>query len=286
MHHDLEATNAPRGRAPSRMQRRFAREVAALGLCSGPITTDPVRERDVLSLPPAVQRYLRFMGAIGRPRVWSFRAGSIGQFRLRPDQRFVPCEVWQYDTSLDVARVFHLRVKLAGVLPTLGRDTYVGGRGRMLVRPLDLFTVLDASGREYEISELVTFLNDAILFAPSMLLGAWLGSRVVWSSADSGSFDVCLSAHGHEVTARVTLDDRGAPRDFTTTDRWVRDPFTRGHPLVRGRWTTPVEDFTRAQGRTIAARASAVWHLPGGTFEYARLSPIVDSVAYNVPPGG
>ena len=44
------------------------------------------------------------------------------------------------------------------------------GRRRMLVRLLDAFTVQDGVGPEYDIGELVPYLNDSVLVAPSMLL--------------------------------------------------------------------------------------------------------------------
>jgi hypothetical protein len=57
------------------------------------------------------------------------------------------------------------------VVPVIGRDTYVDGHGRLLVRPLDAVTVLDLKGEPMDAAELVTWLDDAILFAPGMLFG-------------------------------------------------------------------------------------------------------------------
>lgn len=46
----------------------------------------------------------------------------------------------------------------------------------MLVRLFDRVKLEDARGEKLHIAELVTYLNDAILFAPSMLLGV----QTVW----------------------------------------------------------------------------------------------------------
>jgi hypothetical protein len=151
----------------------------------------------------------------------------------------------------------------------------------MLIRPLDLFTIGDGSGDEYDISELVTFLNDEVLLAPSMLFEP----SVRFSSVSDDSFDVELADHGHEVAARVFIDDRGAPIDFDTTDRFVFDP---GDPkkLIRARWTTPIEDWQKVGDRLLPTRARAVWHLPDGSdFTYVDFCPIAGSLAYNVVPG-
>src|SRR5262249_45911069 len=116
------------------------------------------------------------------------------------------------------------------------RDTYLRGRGRMLVKLLDLFTIEDGMGEEYDTGELVTYLNDAVMIAPSMLFVP----DISFSPVDANSFDVSLTDHGRTVTARVIVDENGAPKDFSTTDRFCYDPK---HPnkLVRARWSTPME---------------------------------------------
>ncbi len=92
-------------------------------------------------------------------------------------------------------------------LPVLGRDTYADGRGRMLIRLLDLITVGDGTGEAFDIGELVTYLNDGIMMAPSMLLVP----EVRWSEVDAGSFDVALTDHGRTVKgARVRRPTRRA----------------------------------------------------------------------------
>ncbi len=171
---------------------RFSREVAALDLpvVSGPL--EVVSNFRLAGLPEPAQRYLRFMGVVGRPRDWSFRCGFTGRFRTSPRKPWMKCEAWQYNNRPAVARVFHIRIRFGGLLPVVGRDTYVDGRGRMLIRLLDLVTMEDGRGEEYNTGELVTYLNDAVLIAPSMLLAP----EISWAAADDSSFDVSLADHG------------------------------------------------------------------------------------------
>ena len=260
---------------PGRLYRRLADDVAALGLPVGP-PAPPVTEADLAALPGAAARYLRFMGVVGRPPDSSFLAHVTGRFRLRPRLPWMRCEAWQYNSSPAVARLFHLRITAAGVVPMTGRDAYVHGRGRMHGKLAGLVTVADAAGPENDVSELVTYLNDAVFFAPSMLLAL----PVSWAPAGDTSFDLTLEDGGHRVTARVCTDERGAPADFSTDDRWCDLP---GGP-VRTRWSTPVAGWTEVDGRQLPARGSAIWHLPEGPFPYAefRFSPA--GLWYNVLP--
>jgi hypothetical protein len=104
------------------MRRRFQARVDQLNLPAGPGDTTPVAQDDIAALPKAAQRYLRFMGVLGRPRDWSFRARFVGEFKQRTRQKFMPCEAWQYNTTLAPARVYYMRIDFAGVLP-LESDT-------------------------------------------------------------------------------------------------------------------------------------------------------------------
>jgi hypothetical protein len=228
-------------------------------------------------LPATVQRYLRFMGVVGRPRDWSLRMSFAGRFRTRLDGPWAACTTWQYNTRLDLARIFHIRMRFGHLVPVLARDTYRHGHGRMLGKLLDLVTVVEGSGPEFDIGELVTYLNDAVSYAPSMLLGP----EAAWSEGDGGSFDVRLTDRGTTVTARVFVDERGAPTDFSTTDRFIWRP---GGPPVRARWTAPIQ-MGMVDARQVAVRGRAIWHLPDGPKPYADFTLAPGTLAYNIAPG-
>jgi len=107
-----------------------------------------------------------------------------------------------------------------------------------------------------------------------------LALPVSWAPAGDASFDVTLEDCGHQVTARVFTDERGAPVDVSTDDRWRDLP---GGP-VRTRWSTPVAGWTDVDGRRLPARGSAIWHLPEGPFTYAEFRFSPGDVRYNVVP--
>jgi hypothetical protein len=238
------------------MRAKFMKEVAAAGLPPGPGPDSPVTEADLAGLPHSVRRYLGFMGVVGKPSVWSFRLAFTGRFRRSRHDAWMACEAWQYNSRLAVARIFHIRLR--GLVPVLARDTYVRGRGRMLIRLFDLVTVGDGAGVEFDTGELVTYLNDGVMIAPSILLVP----EVRWSP----------------------VDERGAPTDFSTTDRFAADPKDASK-LVRTRWTTPIDGWQEVGGRRLWTRGRAVWHMPEGEFAYADFTPVPGSLALNVRPG-
>jgi hypothetical protein len=72
------------GTATDRLYAHLVRQVDAAGFATGPDAGPPVTEAELAELPEVVRRYLRFMGTVGRPRIWSFRANIAGKFRLWP----------------------------------------------------------------------------------------------------------------------------------------------------------------------------------------------------------
>jgi len=270
--------DANAGLAPSRrMRRKFLREVAESGLAAEPGLHETVSETEVEALGPVAQRYLRFMGVVAGPRRWSLRLHAEGRFRLAPDRPWMPCEAWQYNSRLEIARIFHMRLRYGGLVPMLVRDTYLHGCGRMQARLLDAIPVVDETNGEIATGELVTYLNDAILFAPSMLLGP----SATWADVDEGSFDVTLRDHAMSVTGRVFVDERGAVTDFHTTDRYGTDPSRPGR-MVRARWSTPVRGWRVLEGHPAPSGGTAIWHFPSGDFAYADF--MFTSLELDVPP--
>jgi hypothetical protein len=255
---------------------RLEREVRTASLPTSAASTELVDEASIVGLPKPVQRYLHFMGAVGQPRDWSLRAQFSARFR-REAGDWLACEVLQYDRREPVARVFLMQLALGPLLPVTVRDNYAHGHGTMTAKAFDLFPVADGRGYELDVGELVTYLNDAILMAPSLLLGP----ETTWNALDANAFEVALRDGSLNVSARVWLDERGAPTDFSTTDRFFD---TQDGKRVRTEWRTPVSGWQVVGRRHLPTRAQAVWRLPNGPFAYADFSMDPDRIAFNVAP--
>ena len=185
------------------------------------------------------------MGVPGRPPAQALWARCTGWFRRSRTARPRRCETWQYNQATPVIRMFRMRLRL-GRLSMIGWDTYQHGHGRMRGTVLGV-PVVDGHGATFDTSEQVTWLNDAVLMAPSMLLHP----AVRWlDGAGPDSFVLDFTDAGRTVRAEVWTDERGAPRNFATDDRYADLPGG----LVRARWSTPVEGWTVRQGGRASRR--------------------------------
>jgi hypothetical protein len=145
----------------------------------------------------------------------------------------------------------------------------------MLGKLLNRIVVADGQGSEFDVGELTTYLNDAVLVAPSMLLGP----STAWNAVDDRSFDVSLTDAGRTVSGRVFVDERGAPYDFSTTDRYMDTP----EGPIQAEWRTPVRGWERIHGRAVPGQIEAVWHLPDGPVPY--VTGQLGYLTRNRPPG-
>jgi hypothetical protein len=257
------------------LREETLQDATDLGLRTAPDESGPVDPDEIAALPEAAQRYLRFMGVADRPRERAFLARFEGRFRLR-NMPWMPCEAWQYNSSRPLGRVFHMRIDFGLVLAMVGRDVYARGHGEMDGRLLGLVPVARGSGPEYDEGELVTYLNDAILLAPSMLFDG----ATTWSHVDADSFDVSLTDGDQTVTGHVFLDERGGVRNFATTNRFC----DLGGSLERTRWTTPISGWCVVEGRRLPTRCRAVWELADHDFPYIEGRFIPGSVVYDPIP--
>lgn len=252
----------------------FLRGLKQAGLDAEPGQSAPVTEDDLAGLPTSVRRYLGFMRVVGRPPDWSFGAHLTGRFRRSDREPWMPADAWQYNSRLELVRMFRMRLLFGGCVPMTGWDTYRHGRGRMEGKLLGVYPVAEGGGEPFDIGELTTYLNDAVLLAPGMLLAL----DTSWFDGSDDTFRVELRDAGRAVSAEVSLDANGAPTSFTTTDRFMDRP---GGP-VRTRWSTPVDGWTVVQGRRVCTSAAAEWHLASGPLRYAELS--LRSIGFNMSP--
>jgi hypothetical protein len=260
------------------LERRFLAAMARSPLHPRPAAGTPIDAETLASLPEPARRYFGFMGVRGHPPVATFRAGWRGAFRRAVGAPWQRCEAWQFNSRTPVARIFLMELRMARIVPVIGRDTYADGHGRLRVRLFDALTVLDLGGEPMDAGEQVTWLDDAVLIAPGMLFGP----GVTFAGAGPDAFEVALEDHGRTVRMRVVVDARGAPVDVGTGDRFLA---TGRDAPVRTPWSTPVLRWGEHDGRPVASAASALWHTPSGDFEYARFEMIPGSLAFDVAPG-
>jgi hypothetical protein len=236
--------------APWSFRATFGRETEAR-LDAGAPRSGIVTEADVAQLPPAVQRYMTFVGAVGKSRVSNYRLRFRGALRNGPDDAWMSMTADQQSFADPPARLFLVESSMFGV-PFAAFHRYVGPEATFEVRVASLLTVVDAHGAEMNRSETVTLLNDMFLLAPPTLIDP----KLVWEELDPLTVRATWANAGNTVSATVSFDDSGALVDFVSDDR---SRTADGKHYEQLRWSTPVTGWCEVDGRRLMSTGEAVW---------------------------
>lgn len=259
------------GSAPWSFRSRYDHDVTE-GLHQPAAAPKLVTEADIAHLPPAVQRYLEFTGAVGKPRVQNYRLRFGGALRNGPNDKWMPMVAHQQSFVNPPARLFFVEGAMHGV-PFAAYHRYVGPQATFQVRAASLVTMVDAHGAEMNHSETVTLFNDMFLLAPATLIDA----QILWEELDPLTVRAAWTNAGNTVSAVVTFDPTGALTNFVSDDR---SRTVDGKRYERLHWSTPVSGWHDVDGRKLFGSGDAAWELHGKEFTYARFELL--DVEHNV----
>lgn len=233
-----------------------------------------ITEADLAGLPEPVQRYLRHTGVVGKEAITSVRLEQTGVLRQAPDAAWQRLRAVEYFSVNPPAFVWLGEVSAGPLRLVAARDSYLDGRGRMLIRMLGLRTLGDAQGEEMDYSSLVRFLNEMMWFPT-----AYLNDNVSWEAIDAGSARVTIRDGERSASAVLHFDASGEMTNFVgeryheVDGVWVRDT-----------WETPMIGYAEFNGLRLPVSGEATWKTSGGDFTYIRLE--VTAVEYQVQAVG
>lgn len=240
---------------------------------SRPPVTGVVTEADLAHLPVPVAAYVRRSGAVGRPRVFNFRARFRGTIRSRADASWMAFTGEQVNRlGPDPSRLFFLDASMFGV-PADVFHAFIGPSANMRVKVWSLVKIVDERGPLMTQAETVTLFNDLCVFAPAALVDP----AIHWEPVNDRSTRATFTNGPHTIRAVLHFNDEGDLADFVSDDR------LRG--TTPERWSTPLRDYRSFGGRRVSTRGEGRWHAPApeGAFTYIVLE--LTDIVYNVRPG-
>lgn len=234
--------------------------------------TSVLMEEEIAHLPVLVKKYLHYTGAIGKPKVYNFRAVFSGSMKPKPDEKWMEISSQQYNFFDDPARLFYVRGSMFGV-PFDGFHQFTGDHAIMLIRVANLFTVADARGDKMDQGETVTMFNDMCLLAPATLID----KNIVWEEINDTMVEGFFTNRNHTIAATLHFNASGGLINFVSQDRFMSSD---GKEYLSYPWSTPVKGYKEMDGRRIPSLGDAVWQTPEGPFCYGRFE--IEVIEYNL----
>ena len=227
-------------------------------LASAPQVAPSIVTMDELTrLPPPVKRWLESSGAVGRPRARTVEVIQRGEMRTSPAGAFMHAEARQAFTVDQPAFVWTVDVTMFGV-PVVGRDSFLDGKARMLIKAGGLITVADGTGEKFDQGTLLRFLGEIVWF-PSAALAPYIH----WEGIDERQARATITWKGTTASAVFEIDERGR-----VTGLFAQRYFDGSKTLEA--WAIPMTEWKTIRGIEMPTKGTAVWRLAAGDFEYYR----------------
>ncbi len=254
--------------ASFRFEKKFEADVKNLLAQTNLSKVDVLSEADIVSLPLPIQKYIRYAGAIGKPKLKNMKIVFYGEMRDK-GKDFFKFTSSQYNFFDNPTRLFFMKAKMYGTTVP-GYHCYKDATASMQVKLLGLFNVVNIKGNEMNKAETVTVFNDMCLMAPASLID----KRIEWSPMDSLTAQATFINGANKIKATLYFNDKGQLINFISDDRYAVSD------MKQYRFSTPVKEYTNINDRNVLQYGEAIWHYPEGEFVYGKFN--LKSIEYNV----
>lgn len=229
-----------------------------------------ITEANLMGLPEAVQRYLRYTQIVGKETISRVRLKQKGFFRMQKGQRWLPMVAEQYYTTNPPAFLWYGRVQPFPLVWIAGKDSFSDGQGKLLIELLSLITLADVHGSEVDQGELVRYLAEIAWFPT-----AWLSDYIHWQAIDAQSAKATISFQDVTTSAILHFNENGQLIHLSAERYWEE-----GGQYVLKHWSGQFNDYQEINGIRIPTKAEVSWNLESGDFCYFRGD--ITNIEYNL----
>lgn len=235
------------------------------------LDTKIITNEDIEHLPSPVQKYLQYVGVIGKDRITKISLNIDGKMKMDLDKDWAPVTVEQVSFFDKVTRLFYIKMNMKG-LPISGLHYYKEGIANMTIKILGLVKVVDGKGEEMNIGETVTVFNDMCILAPSTLIDP----QITWESIDDLTAKGYFTSNGITISATLFFNEKGQLINFVSEDRYFSPT---GKTFERVTWSTPVSNYKNINGYNLSTYGEATWKFEDKDFTYAKFK--FNNIVYN-----
>jgi hypothetical protein len=219
-----------------------------------------ITEADVLRLPEAMQRYLRYTRVVGKEPIQTVRLKQRGLFRTQPGQKWLPMVAEEYFTTKPFAFLWCGKIRLVPLISISAWDRFSDGHGSLLVKLLSLVPLAEVYGPEADQGKLLRYLGEIIWFPT-----AWLSDAIAWQAIDAQSVQVTIRQPSVTVAAVLHVNEQGQMIHLT-----AKRFMAEGKSYRLERWSAQCHEYQEVSGMLIPTRVEVMWNLASGDYSYFR----------------
>lgn len=223
--------------------------------------TDPelFSQWDIQNLPLPVQKYFRYCGYLGTPKMSYMKASLTGVDFIMSKDKTIKIDYSQVNFVEKPERFALISSSLHGI-PFEGLDSYTDSTGSMKGVLAKIIPLFDQKGENMNRACLVTWLAESL-----MVPNAALQDFVAWEAIDGTHAKAKVSWEGLSAEGVFTFDENGALISFRTSDRVAID--MNGNERI-AEWSTLFSEYHLVNALLQPAVIQSVWHYPEGDCVY------------------
>jgi hypothetical protein len=219
----------------------------------------PVTDKDLEGLPEPVKNWMKAAGVLGKNRVTGAHLKHAGQFRPSPDGGWSNITGEYFLTTGKPSFAWFGSMNYLPLVPVVARDSYFDGKGRMLIKLLGTFTMLDATGSEIDVSAQGRLLAEFVMLPHALLPGP----GITWEPLTATSAKVTLDDGGMKARAVFHFGKDALP-ERAVVERY----YSAKGGSVKATFLGTCLDYKDFQGFRIPSRMEGTWDLPEGPYKY------------------
>ena len=194
---------------------KFRRHASHVILEAGQQGSSLITEEDMDILPIPVARYIRFSGLIGLKKISSMRVFHSGSFKPGVNKKFMPVKGEYSLTTKRPSFSWFGKIAMMPGLTVSAFDSYYNGQGRMTVKILGTFKIVDVASKDIGLSAFGRCVAEMTL-VPSFFMD---NEKVKWLSTDSTKAECQITDLDLITNAQLHFNKNGS-LDKIVVDRY------------------------------------------------------------------
>lgn len=230
-----------------------------------------VAEKDLLSLPPVVQKWLVNCGIMGKKLISNVHLVQEVQLQMQPEQTsWSQGTAEQYFTIYPPAFSWNIKTKTNSILSVVGRDKFTEGKGEMTIKLLSLVPVANVKNDEKVNQATLQRYLAEIAWFPS----AALNQYIKWETIDDHSARACMEYNGTKGSGIFHFDESG------NFEKFVAMRYKGSDDTDPTKWTVTATKTEERNGIKIPTECEVSWDLQKGKWTWLKLK--ITDIQYNV----
>src|SRR5665647_320133 len=200
---------------------KFRKQANQIIIEAGRQDLNLITEEDLATLPLPIARYIRFLGLVGLTKISTMRIVHSGSFKPGVNKKFMHVKGEYSLTTKKPSFSWFGKVAMVPGLTFSAFDSYFNGHGRMTVKLLSTFKIVDVDSKEIGLSAFGRCVAEMTL-VPSFFLD---NEKVKWLSYDSLKVECQITDLDLITNAQLYFNKNGS-LDKIVVDRYFAVSYT------------------------------------------------------------